>query len=125
MTSAWIASRKTGGKGGPSEDRHHLLSDLWRVRRGRDRARYRARSEKARGALHHVSAALSPAVVPAPDLLPRGGRRALSALRIPAIRPRAGGSHARGREVARARSAPRALRDPARDERVDRARDAP
>ncbi len=40
------------------EDRHHLLSDVRRLRRGRDRARHRARGARARSPLHHVPAAV-------------------------------------------------------------------
>ena len=58
------------------------------------------------------------------DLLPRGGRRPLSAVRVSAVRPRARGAHARGRARRTTRPAARALRHPARDERLDRARDA-
>jgi hypothetical protein len=62
--------------------------------------------------------------VPAPRLLPRGGRRALPAVRVPALRPGARRAHARGGASSTARPAARALRHSARHQRVDRARDA-
>ena len=72
----------------------------------------------------NAAPAVPAAVVPAPRLLPRGGRRALPAVRVPAVRPRARRAHARGGARPPARPAARALCDPACDERVDRARDA-
>ena len=121
------ARRSSNGGGAEertSEDRHHLLPDLRRLRRGRDRARDRARRARPRGALHHVPAAVPAPGVPAARLLPRGGRRPLSALPVSAVRPRARGAHARGRDQRGARPPPRALRHPARDQRVDREGDA-
>ena len=79
---------------------------------------------RARDPLHHVPAAVPAPVVPAAHLLPRGGRRPVPAVRVSAVRPGARGAHARGGAHARTRPAARALRHPARDERVDRARDA-
>ena len=43
---------------GTREDRHHLLSDVRRLRRGGDRARHRARAARPRDPLHHVPAAV-------------------------------------------------------------------
>ena len=51
---------------------------------------------RPRDPLHHVPAAVPAAGVPAADLLPRSGRRPVSAVRVSAVRPRARGAHARG-----------------------------
>ena len=106
------------------ENRHYLLSDLWRLGRRGDGARHGARSARPRDPLHHVPTAISAAVFPAAHLLPRGRRRAISALRISAVRSRAGRADARGGARAQARSVARALRHSTCDERLDRARDA-
>ena len=107
------------------EDRDHLLSRPTAAR-APSRPSSGSRSPQRGHEIHFITyqQPFRLPVVPAADLLPRGGRRPLSAVRVSAVRPRARGAHARGRADARARPAARALRHPARDERVDRARDA-
>ena len=83
-------------RGDAREDRHHLLSDVRRLRRRGDRARHRARAARPRDPLHHLPAAVPAAGVPAAHLLPRSGRRPVSAVRVSAVRSRARRAHARG-----------------------------
>ena len=116
--------RRLARRGRSREDRHHLLSDVRRLGRRRDRAGHRARAPRSRDPLHHVPAAVPASVVPPADLLPRSRRRPLSAVRVSAVRPGARRAHARGRARARARPAALPLRDSARDQRVDRQGDA-
>ena len=106
------------------EDRHHLLSDIRRLRRGRDGARHRARGARARSPLHHVSAAVSASRIHA--AASSSTKWTSFAIRCSSIRRTTSRSRcdARGRARSRARAGARALRDPARHERVDRTRDA-
>ena len=102
------------------EDRHHLLSDVRRIGRGRDGAGHRARAARTRNPLHHVQAA-----VPAAAFLPRIYFHEVDVGRYPLFEypPYDLALAVRMHEVvadSRARSPALPLRDSARDERVDR-----
>src|SRR4051812_17189344 len=94
MAIGW--TRRVHGGSAAYENRHHVLSDLRRLRRRRDGARHRTRAAWTRDPFHHVPAAVPPAVVPATHLLPRSRCRPLSTLRVSTLRPRARRTHARG-----------------------------
>src|SRR5215217_1116306 len=106
------------------EDRHYLLSDVRRVWGGCDRAWNRSRGARASNPFHNVPAALQASGISAQRILSRGGRWALSTVRVSAPRSCARGENARSRRDAWARDPALPLRTAARDECMDCARDA-
>src|SRR6185437_15834290 len=104
------------------EDRHYVLSHLRWIRRGCDRARDRARGARSRSSLHQLPAAIPASVISSARILSRSPGGSIPALRVPAVRPRVGGTDARSREDARRRGTALPLRYPARNKCMDRAR---
>src|SRR5207247_6323869 len=80
----------------PDEDRHHLLSDLRRLRCGRDRAGARARPAWTRGALHLLREPVSAAWLRRTGDVPRGHPDRVSPVRaVVPVRAGLGGEAAR------------------------------
>src|SRR5882762_10374340 len=105
MTPEPVPLRESGGRG-LSENWNYLLSDVRRLGSRCDGARHRAGGAWPRSPLHHVSAAVSPAIVPAPDLFSRSRCRQLSPVLVSGLRSGACSADARGGQDSPASAAP-------------------